>query len=254
MNLSLSSIRTIGLARCAVSMAIEESRMTSRRTQRSARMPIALSLFLAIILQVGLLTSPAAADAPDPKLCVSQGQLKDQVLDDGSVQWWVCETAGGFHRWRPGLLEPGPEADNEDYYSASTPPYRAYIDARLGYGYDSNIATVSYELFNPNGTTLNRKIGVRLIIYKRPGATHCVDGIWHNNPSATHMTFTARGNWALNCGPGYYEVAAAGRFWSVSLNKYITDYWTYSGQLYLNPPVLASNSENSFPSTSAKVP
>jgi hypothetical protein len=229
--------------------------MTSRRTWRPAgRVQIALSLFVAIILQVGLLTSPAAADPPDPDECVQDGQTRDQVLSDGTVQWWVCDTSGGFHRWRPGLVEPGPEADNEDYYSKSTPPYRAYIDARLGYGYNSNYATVSYELFNPNGTTLERKIGVRLIIYKRPGAQHCVDGIWHNNPSASHMSFTARGNWALNCGTGYYELAAAGRFWSVSLNRYVTDYWTYSGWLYLNPPVLANGPTNSPPSTSAKAP
>lgn len=225
--------------------------MKSQSTRRPARrVQIALSLFLAVILQVGLLTSPAAADNPDPNLCVSEGQTYRQELDDGTEQWWVCDTSGGFHRWRPGLAQPGPEADNEDPYSRSTPPYRAYIDARIGYGYTSHYATVSYELFNPSGTTLTRKIGVRLAIYNRSNGRLCVNGIWHGTTN-DHMTFTTRGFWENTCGAGNYEVAAAGRFWSTSLNKWITDYWTYSGRIFFSP---ARRSENSPPSTSAKAP
>jgi hypothetical protein len=228
--------------------------MTSRRTWRPARrVPIALSLFVAIILQVGLLTSPAAADAPDPDACTYPDQVHKQVKSDGTVQWWICEWVGGFKHWRPGLAEPGPEADDEDRYSRSTPPYVAYLDARIGYGYSSHYATVSYELFNPSGTTLTRDIGVRLAIYNRSNGRLCVNGIWHGTTS-DHMTFTTRGFWENSCGAGDYEVAAAGRFWSTSLDKWITDYWTYSGRIFFAPALAARSSENSPPSTSAKVP
>jgi hypothetical protein len=224
---------------------------SARRPARRAR--IALSLFVAIILQVGLLTSPAAAHAPDPDACTYPDQVHKQVKSDGTVQWWICEWVGGFKHWRPGLVEPGPEADDEDRYSRSTPPYVAYIDARIGYGYNSHYATVSYELFNPSGTTLTRDIGVRLAIYNRSNGRLCVNGIWHGTTS-DHMTFTTRGFWENTCGAGNYEVAAAGRFWSTSLNKWITDYWTYSGRIFFSPARRRASSENSPPSTSAKVP
>jgi hypothetical protein len=231
-------------------VALEENRMKLQSARRPARrVQIALSLFLAIILQVGLLISPAGADAPDPDACTYNGQVRKQTLSDGTVQWWVCNIIGGFKWWEPGLAEPGPEEDNEDQYSRSTPPYRAYIDARIGYGNNSHYATVSYELFNPSGTTLTRQIGVRLAIYNRSNGRLCVNGIWHGTTS-DHMTFTTRGFWENTCGAGNYEVAAAGRFYSTSLDKWITDYWTYSGRIFFAP----ARSENSPPSTSAKAP
>lgn len=207
---------------------------SARRPAR--RVQIALSLFLAIILQVGLLTSPAAAEPPDPNLCVQDGQLRDQVLSDGTVQWWVCERTGGFPHWRPGLTEPGPGAEEEDRYSASTPPYRSYLDAWLGRGHTKDFATVAYELFNPDGSTLTRKMAVRLEIHNRSSGRRCVNGVWHQTTN-DHMSFTARGDWARSCGTGNYEVAVHARFWSVSLNRWIDNYWTRSGQLRLSPYV-----------------
>jgi hypothetical protein len=215
----------------------KESRMRSQSARRPARrVQIALSLFVAIILQVGLLTSPAAAKAPDPDACVRQGQQHRQVLSDGTEQWWICEMVGGFKHWRPGFSQPGPSAGDEDGYSASTPPYRSYLDAWIGRGYTKDFATVSYELFNPDGSTLTRTMAVRLEIHNRSSGRRCVNGVWHQTTN-DHMTWTARGDWALQCGTGYYEVAVHGRFWSVSLNRWINNYWTRSGWLWLSPYV-----------------
>ena len=210
--------------------------LVEKRGVRKPRLILLALIVVLMVIQFGPLATSAAAEPPDPDLCVRDGQTRDQVLSDGTVQWWVCDTTGGFRRWRPGLTEPGPGSEEEDQYSASTPPYRSSLDAWLGRGYTKDFATVAYELFHPNGSTLTRKMAVRLEIHNRSSGRRCVNGVWHQTTN-DHMSFTARGDWALQCGTGNYEVAVHGRFWSVSLNRWIDNYWTRSGQLRLSPYV-----------------
>jgi hypothetical protein len=207
----------------------------NRGTQKPWSVLLALIVVL-MVVQFGPLATSASANEPSPDACVYDEQINRQVLSDGTIQYWICHFVGGFKWWQRWDEIPGPGVGEWDEYGASTPPYRSGLVAWLGRGYTKDFATVAYELLSPNGTPYVRKMAVRLEVHNRTSGVRCVNGVWHETTS-DHMTFTARGDWALQCGTGNYEVAVAGRFWSVSLNRWITNYWTRSGQLRLSPYV-----------------
>jgi len=210
------------------------------RTQRRRRpfvAKLALVLVVATVLPATLFALPAGAEKPPDDDCDygEPGQLVSEELFDGTLVYWECiKTSPTRGRWKIWGIIPGPERGNLREFSSSSPPYRSILHAGIGTGNSNGVAVVAYDLANPDDTPLRRRIAVRLEIHNRTTGVRCINGVWHET-TGSDITFEALLNLPARCGGGYYEVAAAGRFFSVSLNRWIENYWVRSGQLYFPP-------------------
>jgi hypothetical protein len=105
-----------------------------------------------------------------------------------------------------------------------------------GTGGGASVAKVI--LYNRDGSHLNRQIAARSLIQYQPSGTSgwytCKDSGWKQASTSTYwmrayvMQYTQP-----DCGPAYYRALAAGRFWSISLNKWITRGWIYSPSMWI---------------------
>lgn len=108
----------------------------------------------------------------------------------------------------------------------TSPGYIMVMSDLMSNGSGGGAAGAKVLLYNCNGDQLSRDTGARVVIqYYRP------DGWYTCNDSGWKQTSNGRVAAYLNqytqpdCGNGSYRALAAGRFWSLSLDKWITRGW-----------------------------
>lgn len=119
----------------------------------------------------------------------------------------------------------------------TSPPYGMTLTALMSTGTGGGWAAGNVWIYNPDGTPLSRTIAARVVIqYLR------ADGWWTCNDSGWKQPSSAR-DWSTayipqytqpDCGKGSYRALAAGRFWSVSLNRWETRGWITSPTVSLS--------------------
>lgn len=190
-------------------------------------------LIMATIVQLTVLAAPAAANMPDREDCTYDGKLVPEDFPGARV-YWVCHIVGGRRWWSIFDILEGPDLEKTTRFAASTPPYSSYVTAGIGQGYGNGVAVASYSLRNPNDTELVRDIAVRFIVHNRTTGGTCSDTGWVGT-NASRKTIEVARDYPGTCGgSGYFETSAAGRFWSLSLDKWITNAWVQSGRLWLS--------------------
>jgi hypothetical protein len=204
-------------------------------------------LLVATAMQLALLASPAAADEPSLLECTYAGRRINE-LRRGTIIRWECRKKGeNIWYWKQLNMDPGGSSSALREFSSNGPPYLSFVNSGIGHGTTNGVAVASYSLRYPNGSELNRRIAVRLEIHNRSTGVRCVNGVWHET-YASRITWEAFINLPANCGSGYYETAVHARFWSESLNRWIDNYWTRSGQLYFSANTLQQPATNRRPS------
>jgi hypothetical protein len=93
-----------------------------------------------------------------------------------------------------------------------------------------NFGQVNARIFGTGGNRISRPIGARVIVGRWNGAAWqaCHDSNWHyaaSNRSAFEWREPA------NCGAGKYRAQSAGRYWSYSLNRWLTTGWVITETL-----------------------
>ncbi len=133
----------------------------------------------------------------------------------------------------------------------SLAPYKMVVNSLVGGGSGGGAGAAKMILYNPDGTHLNRTIAVRDVMQYQPSGSSswytCHDTGWKQASGSAKRTWI----WQYDqpdCGPAYYRTLAAGRFWSVSLNKWITHGWLYSPSLWI-PWGTAPAEPTSYPTT-----
>ena len=210
---------------------------------RPASLRVLLLFLVLVLLQVGPLADSAGADPPDeeeyPCDASSVGDYQDQYIGGGQWIRWVCiEDEFLGYGWHPGNYIPGGGRKTHRYFSSSNPPYRAVVWSAMAEGTGGGTGSAYADFRHPNNALLIRRIATRVIIrYRAPGSSTviaCHDSNWQEAPSQRH-------NWENHviqytqpdCGTGYYEARSAGRFYSISLNRWIATGWVFSGEFYM---------------------
>lgn len=223
------------------------------RSLRS-RWLLAVALLIVMTLQVFPLAAPAAADMPPASECTYNGRLVSEEFADGTLVYWECVIEPPKHpRWTIWGIVPGPERARQTDFSDDSPPYKSYVNSGIGEGYTGGIGIVSYAIRNPNGTPLIRRIAVRLLIHNRTTGGLCSDTGWKEAPTQrANYTWEVIKDLPGKCGgKGNFETSAAGRFFSTSLNSWITTPWVQSGTLGLPSPTCCVAERSTRPSRTA---
>jgi hypothetical protein len=136
---------------------------------------------------------------------------------------------------------------------ASTPPYKMVLNAMVGSGTGGGVGAAKVILYNPDGSHLNRTIAARALMQYQPtgssGWYTCHDSGWKQASTSTYAKRAYIFQYDQpDCGPAYYRTLAAGRFWSISLNKWITRGWIYSPSVWI-PWGTAPAEPTSYPTT-----
>jgi hypothetical protein len=201
---------------------------------RTLLLVLILTAPLAIVLLAPPAAAPAAGDEltaatmPSNEECDEPLKVKPEYFP-GATVYWVCEDG----KWHILYILDTPDAEKFAAYGSSNPPYRAYINSGIARGYTNGFGVASYSLRNPNGTSLVRDIGVRFIIHNRTTGATCADTNWHGTHNSYYTYEIAKDLPGTCGGTGYFENSAAGRFWSVSKQTWIRNYWVRSGQIRL---------------------
>jgi hypothetical protein len=153
-------------------------------------------------------------------------------------------------RWSFLRFEPADEADQQRrsvWVGDTSPAYRAQLSAMVGSGSGGGAAAGKFYIMGRNGEDLDRTIAVRLIMQVQPGPTSgwltCHDLGWsQQSASSGKMNFLDQYS-QPDCGDGYYRAQVAGRFWSLSLNSWITRGYTYSPAVWVNGPGTITDGE-----------
>ena len=223
------------------------------RTASVGRLAV-LSIVMAVFFQLTLLVLPAAANMPDISECTYDGKIVVESFPGANV-YWQCHIVGGRRWWGIEDILDGPEIDKTTSFSASTPPYRHYVTSGVAKGYGNGVAVGSYSLRNPDDSQLVRDIGIRMIVHNRTTGGTCSDTGWIGTHSS-RLTHEIAKDYPGTCGgSGYFETSTSGRFYSTSLNKWITSPWVQSGQLWLSnccAPSNAPSNRHSPPKTDAR--
>lgn len=125
---------------------------------------------------------------------------------------------------------------------ATSPPYRMVLADLLARGQGGGASMAKVILYNRDGSHLSRTIAARSLIQYEPtgssGWYTCTDSGWKQASTSTYaMRAYVQQYKEPNCGPAYYRALAAGRFWSISLNKWITRGWISSPSMWITLPV-----------------
>jgi hypothetical protein len=90
-------------------------------------------------------------------------------------------------------------------------------------------ASAKVLLYDCNANQLSRNTGARVVIqYYRPDGWYtCNDSQWQQTTNGRVAAYFNQYT-QPDCGNGSYRALAAGRFWSVSLDKWITRGWLAS--------------------------
>jgi hypothetical protein len=206
-----------------------------------------VSVLVATVLQVGPMTSPARADQPSIGQCESEGLVIVEVIADGTAIHWICHVElrpnGKIHRhWSVGPIVPGYGRRTVNKASARTDSYTR-LNVAIGVGNSGGVGVVAYQLYTGDASAnLYRQIQVRLIIVNRTTGGTCLDSNWHGpSAAAAHTTLERFRDLPATCGgAGDYEARGNGRFFSTSLNQWISTGWVNSGLLRLPPPCCIS--------------
>lgn len=240
---------------------------------RRQSLPRSLFTLLAVFMvltftQFGPRVTPASA-MPMPKCWAGvEWQEVEEPGADGATVVFVCmctRNSSGqvlYCEWVFSKLKPAQNdvPPNEARRLSSDPPYRMRIETAFGEGVGGGDAIGSIDMRNPDWSDLTRRVAVRTIMQYSPIGSQtwstCHDTKWKEAP-------TQRPRWSVwvvqytmpDCGAGYYRAQSAGRFFSVSLNQWITSNWHYSGYLYIDniPPnfVTADPTESPVTTTPA---
>lgn len=222
--------------------------------QSGFRKPLLALLALLMVMtaaQIGPLTLSASAEPlPQNKHCPYPGATKRDPVGDGGYVEWICkrffaypnDPLSEYWEWEFSKYVPGSmvKLKTATRYSNS-PPYIMRIQSAVGNARGGGTALGAIVILNRDGTSLNRRIAVRTIMEYAPTATsgyyNCHDKGWKEAPTQRHYWWTAIGQYTEpDCGTGYYRAQVAGRFYSVSLNQWITSQWHYSDAVYLSAP------------------
>jgi hypothetical protein len=136
---------------------------------------------------------------------------------------------------------------------ASSPPYKMVLNAMVGSGTGGGVGAAKVILYNPNGSHLSRTIAARALMQYQPNPSSswytCHDSGWKQASTSTYAKRAYIFQYDQpDCGPAYYRTLAAGRFWSISLNKWITRGWIYSPSVWI-PWGTAPAEPTSYPTT-----
>jgi hypothetical protein len=198
---------------------------------------LALLLVLTVI-QLGPL-APAASAYEDLDLCSPHWAYREVSLGNGITGREQCVPVymgvdGNIWDWRPVSAGPGDTNRKTDWFGGrSSPPYLMSLTALMGNGQGGGAAVAKVMIYNPNHTVLKRTIAARVVIqYYRPAQSAwytCRDSNWKQASSASQWMRASLNQYTQpDCGGGTYRALAAGRFWSVSLNRWETRGWIYS--------------------------
>lgn len=123
---------------------------------------------------------------------------------------------------------------------SSSPPYSMKIQGIVGGGLGGGIALGNIRITNPDGSPLNRRIAARALTEYAPTPTsgfyNCRDSGWKESSSASWKSAWYNQGKEPDCGNGYYRAQVAGRFWSISLGKWITSNWHYTSSIWADGP------------------
>jgi hypothetical protein len=168
--------------------------------------------------------------------------------EDLRVWRWV------FYRFVPA----GGDKRVTAFRKSTSPPYAMEIQGLFGEAQGGGGAGSRIYITQPNGGNLDRRIAARVIMEVSNSPT----GGWYNcaghdtgwveaSQPQSVMTAFLNNYTQPDCGVGYYRAQVAGRFWSVSLNRWITSQWHYTGAVWVNgPPCCVAATEP----TSIRVP
>ena len=212
--------------------------MGTQRLKAYTRVLFVSAFLLGTFAYVGPLAKPAAADMLPQALCTYDGRLEPEYFTDGTIVEWICVIQPPRHPfWRIFHILPGPERFRITPFNDDSPPYKSYVNSGIGKGGRNGFGVVSYAIRNPNGTPLNRRIAVRLILKNRTTGGTCGDTGWKEAATPrSNYTYEVSKDLPGTCGgTGYFETSAAGRFFSTSLNAWVTTNWVQSGELRLVP-------------------
>ena len=238
-----------------------------RRLRKALLVPLAL-LVLVSAIQLGPLATLAAAQHVVDKECEPLGATREWVTGTGINIIDVCiqvphitDIHGTHYKWIWDFLRFKP-ADGDKRVRASrsstSPPYWMHIQGIFGGGAGGGAAGGRIWITNPDGSRLHRRIAVRVLMEVSSSPT----GGWYNcagrdtgwreppGPESEHHAFL--NNYTQpDCGVGYYRTQVAGRFWSISLNQWITSQWHYTPAVWVDgPPCCVAATEP----TSKRVP
>jgi hypothetical protein len=208
--------------------------MRTLNLRRSTFFLMVAVLLLTSFAYLGPLARPADARQPSRAECTYDGKIVREDEYPGVVVYWVCNISGGRRFWSIFDILERPYRAKTTRFAASTPPYSAYVTAGIAKGYGNGAAVGAYSLRHPNDAELVRDIGVRILVHNRTtGGGACSDTGWVAAHSS-RVTVEITKNYPGTCGgSGYFETSAAGRFFSTSLDRWITNAWVQSGQVFL---------------------
>jgi hypothetical protein len=220
---------------------LEEKAMRSHIARRPlvaklSILPLLVAL-LASMLQVTLLARPAAAEMPPKEDCVENDQLVSEELADRTLIVWVCviQNSPSQRFWRVFDIIPGRERGQAVGFRSSNPPYHAVVNSGLGQGNSNGAIVGAYDLRDGNNNPLVRTIAIKIVVKNVTAGQTCINGTWHQTV-ASQITLEVVRDLPGTCGgAGNFEVSVAGRFYSVTQNKWITNAWSNSGQLFMAP-------------------
>jgi hypothetical protein len=203
-----------------------------------------LSLFIVFVLaQMGPWAAAAFADPPDPDECrlANTGERRYQDVGGGLQLVYECQTDNEFgFIWQPLGIRNKPSSVAERYFSDSSPPYQSKVFSIVSPGLGGGIGSAVVDYRHPNDDPLIRRVAARSILSNWNGSSWvtCHDSNWREAP-------TARSGWEVHvsnqsvpdtpCGYGTYRNRAGGRFFSTSLNTWISNVWT-TATIFVPPP------------------
>jgi hypothetical protein len=223
-------------------------RQTMRRLRKALLVSLAL-LMLVSAVQLGPLATPASAQHVVKKNCQPLGATREWVTGTGiniidqCIQVpHITDINGTHYIWIWDFLRFKPAGGDKVVRArrdSTSPPYWMQISGIVGEGNGGGAVGGRIWITNRDGSNLNRRIAVHLIMEYAPtptsGYLNCHDNGWDEAPSPqTETTDFINGRTEPDCGEGYYRAQVAGRFWSTSLDQWITSNWHYSPAIFVD--------------------
>jgi hypothetical protein len=208
------------------------------RRARKSLLVLSALLMVLTVAQFGLGASPAFADRDENKCGQPMWSTREIVTGTGLNIIERCEPITEY--FDPTTRETVTEWDWVHYKfktatnnqrtlwqsGCASPGYIMVMSDLMSNGSGGGAAAAKVLLYDCNGDQLSRTTGARVVTqYNRP------DGWYTCNDSGWKQTTNGRVAAYINqytqpdCGNGSYRALAAGRFWSVTRNSWITRGW-----------------------------
>jgi hypothetical protein len=214
---------------------------------RRSRLALLTLLLVLTAIQLGPL-APAASAYEELFLCSPKWAIREVSLGNGITGKEQCVPVymgvdGNIWDWRPISAGPGNTNEKKDWFGGrTTPPYLMSLTSLIGNGSGGGAAVSKVMIYNPNHTVLKRTIAARVVIQHwvsvGVGAWYtCTDSSWKQASAAQQWMRASLNQYTQpDCGGGSYRALAAGRFWSISLNRWETRGWVVSPTVSLPTP------------------